>query len=219
MRAIVFNQQNMTSADLAHYMYIVSQKKTGVSKGLSMSYSGLVISIASGVGLICGRQFAVDGTDTINAPEVTSGTLYCRLVCEVDMSQTSTAQACNQIAWKILQNASAYPTLTQQNLDDHPTDGVYQMQMAKFTVTTSGIGNWVDERQQFDVWLTGTIPANASTFTVNDPSITSASYIDDYYETSDGSPVTIRSRVVGSGTMTITIKPKASQISYKIRVF
>lgn len=219
MRAIIFNQQNMTAQDMGHYAYIFSQKKSGISKGLTITYSGSNINIASGMGLICGRLFAVDGTDTVAAPEVTSGTQYCRLVCEVDLSKTSTAQGCNQIYWKILQNADAYPTLTQQNLDEHPTDGVYQMQMAKFTVTTDGIGNWVDERQQFDIWLTGTIAANSSTFTVTDPSITSSSSIDDYYETTDGSLVTVKGRDIQNGSATITIKPKSTQITYRIRVF
>jgi len=219
MRGITFEQQNITAADMAHYMYIVSQKKTGVSKGLTMTYSGSNIYIASGRLLICGRQVAVEGTDTVEAPTVTSGTLYCRLVYEVDLSKTNTSTSFQQGYWKVLQNAEAYPTLTQQNLDDHPADGVYQMPMAKFTITTDGIANWVDERQQFDVLLTGTLTAGSTTLVISDPSITTESFFNIYTETlADGTPVFPEKQLAANGSLTLTFDAQAVDIGVKVEV-
>lgn len=219
MRGITFDQQNITAEDMAHYMYIVSQKKTGVSKGLTMTYSGSNIYIASGRLLICGRQVAVDGTDTVPAPTVSSGTLYCRLVYEVDLSKTNTAQSFQQGYWKILQSYDSYPTLTQQDLDNNPSTGVYQMPMAKFTVTTSGIGNWVDERQQFDVLLTGTLAAGSTSVVISSPSITTSSMFDIYTETlADGTPVYPLKQLAATGSLTLTFEAQAINIGVKVRV-
>jgi len=219
MRAIIFNQQNMTAADLGFYANAFANRRTGVMSGLTMTTANGIINIASGRGLICGRMFAVDGTDSVSAPEVTSGSLFCRLVCEVDLSQTSTAQACNQIAWKILQSSSAYPTLTQQDLNEHPTDGVYQMPMAKFTVSTDGIANWVDERPVMDVFLTGTLVAGSTSLVISDSSITENGTFDIYCETlADGTPVNPTKQLAGTGTLTLTFEAQEINIGVKVKV-
>lgn len=215
MRGITFDQQNITAEDMAHYMYIVSQKKSGVSKGLEMSYSGGNIYIASGRLFVCGRQAAVDGTDTVAIPTVSSGTLYCRLVFEVDLSKTNTSASFQQGYWKILQSYDSYPSLTQQDLDAHPTNGIYQLQMAKFTVTASGINNWTDERQQFDIWLTGTLAAGSTTLTISSPSITSSSTFEIYTSNYKASPKNVTAT---NGSMTMTFRAQSSAVNVKVRI-
>lgn len=150
IRGCTFNLQQMTSADRAHESYIQNGGRLGISKGCELSYSGNDISITSGYINVYGRLTEIEGTYTITADDVNSGTVYEALVYTIDLTKTNTQAVFNQGYFEILTDNSDYPALTQENLDDGGE--VYQFLMAQFTVSQSGIANFVDKANRFSSW-------------------------------------------------------------------
>lgn len=148
----VFDQRPITSADWAHYNWVFSGKKDGITSGCGMTVSGNDINIADGYFLIRGRMGVVRGTTTVTAPTVSSGTVYGLLVAKVDLSQINTASEMNQLTFEIKTDATAYPTVTQEDLDNGGT--VYEVAFARFTLSVNGIANFtrVVEEQVID-WI------------------------------------------------------------------
>lgn len=167
VHGVTFNEQLVTSANMAHAHHIFAGKKSGITKGCAVTYSGRNLYVSAGYMITCGRISEITSQETIEAPEVSSGTCYCRLVYEVDLSKTNTEEAFTQGYFRILQSYSAYPALTQEDLDNGGS--VYQLPFAKFTVTSSGIGNFTNESVTFDtvtqVTLTVAGWSNAAPFT------------------------------------------------------
>ena len=152
----VFDTRPITSKDWAHYNWVMARKRDGITGGCEMSVSGNDISIADGYFLIRGRMGVVRGTTVVSAPTVSSGQVYALLVAKIDLSQTNTASTMNQLTFEVKTNSSAYPTVTQQDLDD--TGTIYELAFAKFTISSNGIENfeevinevaidWVSESQ------------------------------------------------------------------------
>lgn len=230
-----FENQLVRSRDLAVIMWEAYGKKNGVIQGLDMSHTSSAITIQEGLFLICGREGGVEGSEVVEIPIVTSGTAYCRLVIEVDLSKTNTEQACNQVVAKIVSSYTAYPTLTQQNLIDHPDDGVYQMPLARFICTNSGIDNWVDERPAFTSTAIVPFPANGwsasapYTQTVSSNDIVGARvpdfglYIPDNTSASDGAAMQEAFSYVGSckteqGSVTLKCYGDKPTQSFQIQI-
>jgi len=144
VNGITFQEQLITSANMAHFMYTFLNKTNGITKGCSVSTANDNINIAAGYFIVHGRMVQVVGTEAVAAPSVESGTLYCRCVFEIDLTKENTAAQFNQGYFKILSDAQAYPTVTQQDLDAGGT--LYQMKFCKFTVSVAGVADFFDER-------------------------------------------------------------------------
>ena len=140
---ITFDQCNVTSADDAHYHRTFLNAVDGVTKGCKVTADRQNIYVAKGYFVIYGRFVKVTGQETITPDTVQAGTLYCRLVYEVDLSKTNTLEEFQQGAFKILSSGSTYPTPTKQDLENGGT--LYQMPFARFTVSSSGISNFISE--------------------------------------------------------------------------
>lgn len=140
---ITFDQCNVTSADDAHYHRTFLNAVDGVTKGCKVTADRQNIYVAKGYFVIYGRFVKVTGQETITPDAVQAGTLYCRLVYEVDLSKTNTLEEFQQGAFKILSSGSTYPTPTKQDLENGGT--LYQMPFARFTVSSSGISNFISE--------------------------------------------------------------------------
>lgn len=140
---ITFDQCNVTSADDAHYHRTFLNAVDGVTKGCKVTADRQNIYVAKGYFVIYGRFVKVTGQETITPDAVQAGALYCRLVYEVDLSKTNTLEEFQQGAFKILSSGSAYPTPTKQDLENGGT--LYQMPFARFTVSSSGISNFISE--------------------------------------------------------------------------
>lgn len=160
VRGITFDQQLVRSKDMAHFMWQSYGKKHGVTKGCTMTKDASHIYLAAGYFLIYGRLIEISGTETINIPTVSSGTQYCYLVFEIDLSKTNTESSFLQGAFKILQSGGTYPTLVRQDLDANPTTGKYQLPFASFTIKQNGVGNWKDIRPVFTSTAIVEFPAN-----------------------------------------------------------
>jgi|GEM_PF-2788146 len=150
IRGITFDKQLMKSKDHAHEVNYYYQGDIGVTKGCvpSVDVSNDVV-ITEGYFIIKGRLVSIEGTETVDVPTVASGTLYSVLVFEIDLTKTNTTNVFNQGSFKVLSNASAYPTPTQQDLDAGGT--LYQFEFARFENTVGGLVNFSDTRVILDL--------------------------------------------------------------------
>lgn len=116
---------------------------SGYQSGLPITYSGGNVTIGSGAVCIQGR-FLEESTSTTLAVGETSK--YHKLVIEIDLDKTNTAENFQQAYYKILTGSSAYPTLTQTDIVNNVA-GVYQYELAQFRTDGSGnVTNFEDKR-------------------------------------------------------------------------
>lgn len=147
IKGITFDEQSMSSANMAHFAYAFMAGISGVTKGCEVTASGSALNISAGYFFAHGRQVQTIGSTQVTAPTVQSGTVYARLVFTIDLNVSNTASAFNQGYFEVLTNATKYPDLIQQDLD---TDGKkYQMPFAKMMIGTNGITNLTDDREVF----------------------------------------------------------------------
>lgn len=156
VRGITFEKQSTFSKDFAHYQYTFLNHANGITKGCEITHDNDNIYITDGYFIVFGRFVKIDGTETIVTDEVLSGTKYCRLVFEIDLTKTNTVDTFLQGAFKVLSDISTYPTLTQEDLD--AGGNIYQLSFCKFTKTSVGIANFVKEVSalEFSVVFTNT---------------------------------------------------------------
>lgn len=145
LRGHVFKFQTFANEVFAHFINTFLQGNMGVTKGCALSNTTDSVSIGAGYFCIYGRFLEIIGTETIS--DITN-TGYYRLVCEIDLSKVNTTSTLNQAQIKIIRGQSAYPTLTQDNLDNG--EDVYQYEFARFKVTENGITEFTDVRTFLD---------------------------------------------------------------------
>lgn len=119
---------------------ILPKFKAGNNReGMEAYAEGRNLYIKNGVACICGR-FVEETDEVYNLTSMLpSGTNYCILVIEIDLSQTNTIEELNQVHYKILSNSSTYPTLTQQDITNTNLTGIYQFELARFKTDASSI--------------------------------------------------------------------------------
>lgn len=114
-------------------------KASNNREGMEAYAEGRNLYIKNGVACICGR-FVEETDEVYNLTSMLpSGTNYCILVIEIDLSQTNTIEELNQVHYKILSNSSIYPTLTQQDITNTNLTGIYQFELARFKTDASSI--------------------------------------------------------------------------------
>ena len=141
LRGHVFKFQTFANEVFAHFINTFLQGNMGVTKGCELTNTNSSVSIGAGYFCIYGRFLEIVGSETI---EDITNTGYYKLVCEIDLSKTNTKEQLNQAEIKVLRGQSAFPTLTQQNLDNGGS--VYQYEFAQFKVTDNGIIEFTDTR-------------------------------------------------------------------------
>lgn len=143
IRGITYSKQTVTSNDDAHVYNTLLGGKKGRTKGCKMTYGTDDIYISEGYFFAANRLNEISSVETVATPVVSSGTTYCRLVFEIDLSKTNTSSAFNQGYFKILSSTTDYPGVTQEDLENG--GNVYQLPFAKFTKTVAGIGSFASE--------------------------------------------------------------------------
>lgn len=157
IEGIVYDLQNITAIDMAKIYWMYGGMRDGVITGCSMSYTNSAVAFTSGIFSARGHLTKLSGTTSVALPNVSSGTLYCNLVYQIDLSQTASQSSFTQGSFIVLSNSTAYPTATQQDLDNGGT--IYQMSFAKFLLGTSGITSWQPNTAVYNEWVTGiTVP-------------------------------------------------------------
>lgn len=146
---ITFDKQILTSRQHAHFQKLFLNGIDGITKGCEVSQSSGNVYVQKGFLVISGRFVEVTGVETIQTPTVTSGTLYCKTIYEIDLSKVNTESNFTQGYFKTLTSASGYPSLIQEDLDNDGT--IYQMPFCQYTKTTEAIGSFLDIRPIFNL--------------------------------------------------------------------
>lgn len=143
IRGITFSKQSVTSNDDSHVYKVLLNGRKGKTKGCNMTFGTDDIYISAGYFFASNRLIEISSRETVATPVITSGTTYCRLVFEIDLTKTNTNSEFNQGYFRVLSSAAEYPTITQGDLEDGAN--VYQLPFARFTKSVSGIGSFVSE--------------------------------------------------------------------------
>ena len=148
IRAVTFDKQKVKSQDDGISNTLAMVNKTCIISGCEVSQDGAsAVSIATGVFFACGRLVYITSPESIGIPSVPAGeTQYMRVVFEVNLNQTNTETEFMQGSFKVLSDASAYPSLTQDDINDGGT--LHQMAFIKLRADSTGIiaGSFADER-------------------------------------------------------------------------
>lgn len=120
-------------------------KNDGIFYGMDLSKTNNSITISEGLCEIAGRPIAVINNETV---AVSTESLYCLLILEIDLSKDSTKDVFNQASFKLLTSSSSYPTVTQQDINKYNGENnLYQLEFARFRSGTSGITDFKDTRK------------------------------------------------------------------------
>lgn len=149
IRGITFSKQTVTSNDDAHVYKVLLAGREGRTRGCNMTFERDDIFISDGYFFIANRLIQIESRETIITPVVTTGTTYCRLVFELDMTQINTNTIFNQGQFKVLSSTLDYPEITQEDIENG--GNVYQLPFAKFVKTVNGIASFVGELETIGI--------------------------------------------------------------------
>ena len=108
----------------------------GIFYGCNVSVNDNTIYVTGGYGMIRGRYFEVDES-SIDVTLAPTGSLLGRLYMRLDLSNTSDPLQ------MLVAAGSSLPDLTQEE-DANYTNGTWEMELATFTVTSTGISDLVE---------------------------------------------------------------------------
>ena len=160
IKGITFDSQQISAANMGHFMNVFSGKQSGITQGCAITYDSDNLYIAPGYLLLCGRQVQIVGTQTVPLETVVSGELFCKTVFQIELSQTNTTSTFLQGTIETLTSASGYPAVQQDDIDNGGI--IYQWPIAQYHVTVSGADSVVDLTESVSVnWI------DKSKFTLN----------------------------------------------------
>lgn len=120
-------------------------KNDGIFYGMDLSKTNNSITISEGLCEIAGRPVAVINNETV---AVSTESLYCLLILEIDLSKESTKDSFSQVSFKLLTSSSSYPSVTQQDINKYNGENnLYQLEFARFRSGTNGITDFKDTRK------------------------------------------------------------------------
>lgn len=154
LKGDVFSNQLYNVHMFALFQDLFLDKKSGIADGyknnMSVTASGTNITINSGACIIRGRSVEEDSSTTLSTASITSKN--CALVIEIDLSKTNTDSSLLQVDYKILQSSNGTPSLTQQDIINNYSSGIYQFRLATFTTNATGtISNLVVDDQRLSI--------------------------------------------------------------------
>lgn len=150
LRGHVFNKQLFTSECFALFIDTFLDKNNGIVKGCGLSNTNTSVTIEDGFFCIKGRFLQEEGGSTFEVEQAIQNDIYCRLVCEIDLSQENTTAELKQAQYKILQSTREYPALRQEDIVEQPDNSIYQFEFAQFKITETGIEDFQDKRTFLD---------------------------------------------------------------------
>ena len=136
IKLITFADSEVSATDDA-YVYETATGDGGVINGCAVTIKNASqLHITGGNGILCGRKFTVYDSD-INVTLSSSGTLLGRLYIHMDLSNASTP-----IQLMVETGASLTPVV--QDDDVNATNGIFEVNLATFNVSTSTISDLAD---------------------------------------------------------------------------
>lgn len=119
-------------------------KNDGIFYGMELSNTNNSITIGEGLCEVAGRPIAVIDSEAVN---ISTNSLYCVLVLEIDLSKESTKDIFEQACFKILESSSNFTSVTQQDINIYNgTNKIYQFEFARFKTNGNGITDFQDTR-------------------------------------------------------------------------
>ena len=143
IRGITFASQRTFSADFAHFQNVLLGA-SGITKGCLITEQSGEITVSGGYFFCCGREVAIEESETVVVPDRYGTDLFCTIVFEIDLSKSNTLATFNQGYFRTLTSVDDYPAPTQQNIDADGT--IYQMPFATYKLTATGIADFTDKR-------------------------------------------------------------------------
>ena len=127
-------------------IYETTVNQSGIFRGCAITKTDAnVITIDSGWGMICGRHFKVR-TEDIVIPLETEGEIPAQLYIEMDLGNYDAP-----IQFKYEKNDPLSDMIQQEDINY--INGRYQMQLATFTVSTTGIDNLQKTYKPIVPWI------------------------------------------------------------------
>lgn len=115
-------------------------------EGMPITHTNNIIHVGSGAICIQGRFLEEDTGRDIT---VDTDNQFCSLVIEINLDEANTDSNFLQADYKIIKNASTYPSLLQNNIVKN-NSGIYQYELARFRTSSSGISDFQDRRTFLD---------------------------------------------------------------------
>jgi hypothetical protein len=169
--------------------------------------SANVLRVAAGHGALCGRKFTIEATD-IPISLTPSGSLLGRVYIHMDLSDTD-----EPISFMVETANSLTPVI--QDSDVNINNGVYEINLATFDVSTSSISNLVNCAPYAKKVLIGTLNAGATSVTFTDSSILESS---DYEIKTEVYGVVPNTVTITQGQAVLDFDPQANNMGVKLIV-
>ena len=128
------NQTVTPTNDAIIYERAIDQN--GIFYGCNVTVTSNTVNITGGYGIVCGREFVIN-SDSLTVTLAPSGTLDGRLYVRLDLAD---ADAPIQL---LTVTGNTLPALVQDD-DVNYTNGVYEMELATFTVGVSALSDVVE---------------------------------------------------------------------------
>lgn len=167
---VTFAGQTVTPQDDG-LVYETALTSSGILYGGTVTLKNAnTLHVAAAHGALCGRKFTIDETD-IAVSLTGSGSLDGRLYIHMDLSDTDEPI-------KLLVETAASLTPVVQDSNVNINNGVYEINLATFTVDTSTVDNLVNVAPLLvSFFLEGTLVTGNTSVTFNDSRITANSKI------------------------------------------
>ena len=205
---VTFAGSTVTAQDDA-LVYETALANSGLMYGGAVSIkSANTLHVAAAHGALCGRKFTIEETD-VTVPLTGSGTLIGRLYIHMDL-----ADAEEPISLEVETGNSLTPVVQDANVNIN--NGVYEVNLATFTVDTSTIDSLVNVGPALvSFFLKSTLPQGNTTVTFNDARITTDSIIDIFSDVYGIAPTNV---TVTSGQAVLTFDAQAQNVKVMIWV-
>lgn len=141
LRGHTYSEQVFANGAFRIFVDTVLNGSSGIIKGCTLSNTSNSITVGQGFICIRGGIVQIVGDETI---QVSSNDAYCKLVCELDLSKENTESDFEQVKFKILTSTTGYPNLTKEDVFEN--GNIYQIEIARFKTSASGISDFVDTR-------------------------------------------------------------------------
>lgn len=140
---VTFAAKTVTPQDDA-LIYETALQESGMIYGGAITIkSANVLHVAAGHGALCGRKFTIEETD-VAVGLTPSGSLLGRIYIHMDLSDTG-----EPISFQTETANSLTPVIQQSDVNIN--NGVYEINLATFTVDTSTISNLVNVAPFIDI--------------------------------------------------------------------
>lgn len=141
LRGHTYSEQVFANKVFRLFIDTFLNKNSGIIQGCSLSNTTNSVTVGQGYLCIRGGFIEVVGDETI---EVNASDAYCKLICELDLSKENTESDFEQVKFKIITGATAYPNLTQEDVFN--SGNIYQIELAQFKTSVTGISEFKDIR-------------------------------------------------------------------------